>query len=104
MYHPITQAQTQPSTYAQRATLNEMKNFICPNHGLIVFNTNHFGHEAFDMQWKGTRYNPKEADIVIDLLCSSFRRKSCGSLTIHYTDVVEDPLWQVHVCMLEVLW
>ena len=68
MYHSITQAQTQPSTYAQRATLNEMKiNLICLSHGLIVSNTNQSGHEAFDMQWKWTRYNPKEADIVIDL-------------------------------------
>ena len=25
MYHSITQAQTHPSTYTQRATLNEMK-------------------------------------------------------------------------------
>ena len=55
-----------------------------------------------DMQWKRTQYNPKEADIEIDMLCSFFRRKSCISLTIHYKDVVEDPLWQVHVNMLEV--
>ena len=71
-------------------------------HGLIVSNTNHYGQEAFDMQWKWTRYNPKEADIEIDMLCSFFRRKSCISLTDHYKDVVEDPLWQVHVNMLEV--
>ena len=75
IYHSITQAQMQPLTYAQRATLNEMKNLICLNHGLIVFNNNHYGQEAFDMQWKWTRYNPKEADIVIDLLCS-FRKES----------------------------
>ena len=56
------------------------------------------------MQWKWTRYNPKEADIVINLLCSFHKRKSCGALTNHYKDVVEDPLWQVHVCMLEVPW
>ena len=80
-----------------------MKNLIRLSHG-FVFNTNQSGQEAFDMQWKRTRYNPKEADIVTDLLCSFCKRKSCGSLTIHYKDVVEDPLWQVHVCMLEVPW
>ena len=67
---------------------------------LTVSNTNHYGQETFDMQWKWTRYNPKEADIVIDLLCSFHKRKSCSSLTNHYKDVVEDPLWQVHVCRL----
>ena len=51
IYHPITQAQTQPSTNAQRVTLNEIKTSSVP-HGLIVFNTNQYGHETFDMQWK----------------------------------------------------
>ena len=56
------------------------------------------------MQWKWTRYNPKEADIVIDMLYSFFlEKKSWLSLTIHYKDVVEDPLWQVHGYMPEVL-
>ena len=27
------------------------------------------------MQWKGTRYNPKEANIVIDLLRSFFKKE-----------------------------
>ena len=70
-------------------------------HGLIVSNTNHYGQEAFDMQWKWTQYNPKEADVDIDMLYSFLSRKSCISLTIHYKDVIEDPLWQVHVNMLE---
>ena len=46
----------------------------------------------------------KKLIFVIDLLYSFQKRKSCGSLTNHYKDVVEDPLWQVHVCMLEVPW
>ena len=79
-----------------------MKNMLYFLYGLIVSNTNHYGHEALDMQWKRTQYNPKEADIEIDMLCSFFRRKSRISLTVHYKDVVEDPLWQVHVNMLEV--
>ena len=52
-----------------------MKTVLYFRHGLTVFNTNHNGHEALDTQWKWTRYNPNEADIEIDLLCSSFRGK-----------------------------
>ena len=80
-------------TYAQRATLNEMKNVTCCIHGLIVSNTNHYGQEAIDMQWKCIRYNPKEANVELEW-------NACNSLTNHDTDVVEDLLWQVHENML----
>ena len=49
-------------------------------HGLIVFNTNHYGQEAIDMQWKCTRYNPKEANVEIDMLRRFFRTE-CVQLT-----------------------
>ena len=56
------------------------------------------------MQWKCRRYNLKEANVEIDMLCRFFKMNACNSLTNHDTDVVEDPLWQVHGSMLAIPW
>ena len=38
------------------------------------------------------------------MLYRFFKMNACNSLTNHDTDIVEDPLWQVHGNMLAIPW
>ena len=54
----------------------------------------------------GSDHDTIQKKLILKLTCcaASSEEKSCISLTDHYKDVVEVPLWQVHVNMLEVPW